>query len=68
MSGSGLMLRHYPAKPGGHKHSGSKDVMVFVCHESLQGKVIKSVTRLYGLGPLKVSQQLFKVCKSQALL
>ena len=33
MSGSGLMLRHYPAKPGGHKHSGSKDVMVFVCHE-----------------------------------
>ena len=37
------MVFHHLAKFDGHSHSGSVDMMVFVCHVTLQDHVIKSL-------------------------
>ena len=35
------MVSHTPAKSGGHRHHGSGDIMVLVCHVILQDLAIK---------------------------
>ena len=36
-------VNYHPAKFGGHRHSGSRDIIVFVCHVTLQDDVIKAL-------------------------
>ena len=36
-------VSYHPAKFGGHRHSGSRDIIVFVCHVTLQDDVIKAL-------------------------
>ena len=31
-----IKVGYYIAKFGGHRHSGSRDILVFVCHMTLQ--------------------------------
>ena len=35
-------MSYRPIKFGGHRHSVSRDVMVFVCHVALQDHVIRA--------------------------
>ena len=37
------MLSYHPAKSGGYKHSGSEDIMNFVCHVTSRDHVIKAL-------------------------
>ena len=34
------MVSNHPAKSGGHKHSGSRDIVVFFCHVTLKIKAL----------------------------
>ena len=36
-----FMVSHQPDKFGGHRHCGSGDIMILVCHVILQGHMIK---------------------------
>ena len=36
-----IKVSYLSAKFGGHRHSGSGDIIVFVCHLTLQDHVIK---------------------------
>ena len=36
-------VSHHPAKFGCHRHSGSGDIMVFVCHVTLQEHAIRAL-------------------------
>ena len=38
------MVSYYPSKFGDHWHSGSRDIMVFVSHETLQNHEIKPLS------------------------
>ena len=38
----GKSSSYHPAKFGGHKQSGSRDIMVFVCHLIFEDHVIKT--------------------------
>ena len=38
-----IQVSYHPAKFGGYRHSGSGDIMVFVCHVTLQDHVIKAL-------------------------
>ena len=44
----------HPAKFGGHKHSGSRDI-IFVCHVNLLNKVIRALCDFIVRKPFKVS-------------
>ena len=35
------MVSHHPVKFSGHRHCGSGDIRIFVCHVTLQDHVIK---------------------------
>ena len=35
------MVSYHPAKFGGHRYSGSGDIMVLVCHVTSQSEAIK---------------------------
>ena len=37
-----IKLNYHPTQSGGHKHSGSGDTIVFVCHVTLEDHVIKA--------------------------
>ena len=37
-----MKVSYCPAKFGGHRHSGSGDIMAFVCHVTLQDHMIKA--------------------------
>ena len=34
-------MSYHPTKFSGHRHSGSRDIMIFVCHVNLQNHVIR---------------------------
>ena len=40
------MINNHPAKFGSHKHSGSRDIMIFVCHLALREHVIRAFMTL----------------------
>ena len=35
-------MSYHPVKFGGHRHSGSRETMIFVCHVTLKDHVIKA--------------------------
>ena len=60
------MVSHTPAKFGGHRHHGSGDIMVLVCHVILQDLAIKGFRDFMG-SSLRAGAHLdklpfFKVC------
>ena len=42
-----LMINHHATKIGGHRHCGSGDIMILVCHMILQDHVIKCCSSLW---------------------
>ena len=42
-----LMMNHHATKIGGHRHCGSGDIMILVCHMILQDHVIKCCSSLW---------------------
>ena len=48
------MVSHQPAKFGGHRHCGSGDIMVLVCHVISQHHVIKRSYDFMGRNPSKL--------------
>ena len=38
-----IEVSYHPAKFGGHRHSGSRDIMIFVCHVTLQDHAVKTL-------------------------
>ena len=38
-----MKIGYYPAKFGGHRHCGSEDVMILVCHVVLEDHAIKVI-------------------------
>ena len=47
------MIRYYPVKFGGHRHSDSRDKVVLVCHVILQDHVIKGSCDVMRRSPSK---------------
>ena len=45
-------MSYHPAKFGGHKHSGSRYIMVLVCHVISEDQVIKGSCNFMGEGVL----------------
>ena len=46
---------NHSIKFGGHRHSGSRDVMIFACHVALQDHVIRELCYFIIRGPSSVS-------------
>ena len=44
-------VNHYPAKPGGHRHCSSGDIMVLVCQTNLQDHLTKGSSNSMGRSP-----------------
>ena len=44
-------VNHYPAKPGGHRHYSSGDIMVLVCQTNLQDHLTKGSSNSMGRSP-----------------
>ena len=55
-----INIGYHPAKFGGHKHCGSEDVVVLVCHVISQDHVIKSEMWHFRQQPIKVGYNLTK--------
>ena len=45
------MVSHTPAKCGGHRHGGSRDIMVLVCPVISQDYVTKRSSNIMGRSP-----------------
>ena len=45
------MGSHHPAKFSGHRHCGSGDITVLVCHMTLHDHVVKGLCDLMGRSP-----------------
>ena len=48
---------YHPVKFGGHRHSRSTEIMIFVCHVTLQDRVISVTYRLRALQDKSPSNQ-----------
>ena len=46
-------MSYHPTEFGGHRHSGSRDIMVFVCHVILQDHVIRVLCDFMFMSPLR---------------
>ena len=46
-------LSYHPVKFGGHSHSDSGDIMVFICQETFQDHVIKVLNNFRVRSPLR---------------
>ena len=44
---------HYPTKFGGHRHSVSGDIKIFVCHVTFQNHLMKALYDFIVKSPLK---------------
>ena len=42
---------YLPMKFGGHRHSGSREIMIFVCHVTLEEHVIRALYDLLVRSP-----------------
>ena len=52
----------YSTKVSGHKHSGSRDIIIFVCHVTLQDHVIRGLCNFMVRSPSKTSYHPTKFC------
>ena len=47
-----IKISYHPVEFGGHRHSGNRDIMVLVCHVTLQDHVIKVLRNFKVTSPL----------------
>ena len=44
-------MSYHPTKFGGHRHIGSRDIMIFACHMILQDNVIRALCGFMVMSP-----------------
>ena len=50
-----MKVSYHPAKFSGYRHSGSRNIMIFVCHVTLQDHVIKVLCNFMVRSPSNIS-------------
>ena len=46
-----IKMSYHPAKHGGHRHSSSRQIMIFVCHVTLEDHVMRALYDLLVRSP-----------------